>query len=151
MTVLEQWRLESTHGGRRWFRVKIYDTQEAMHAAAHRLKPWEGFEKFDGRLLGCVQTVPASYAHDDAELTTPRWPVNRLAGTIRLCSQHLWTEIIYHEVVHAACQVYRMNFARELNLGTGWEDLNDEENFAYIYGQLAADMDTALRNRPAIV
>lgn len=145
--ISEQWTIRCTQGGKRWFSVKVYDTQEAMHAAAHKLKPLEGFGTFDGRLLGLVQPVPAFYHDSDTEFQDPRWPRNGMAGTIRLSANHLWTEVIYHELVHAACQVYRMNFAREINLGPGWEDLSDEENFAYIYGQLAADMATALHLR----
>lgn len=100
--------------------------------------------------MGLVQTVPAMFADTDTELKNPHWPRNGLAGTIRLSSQHLWTEVIYHELVHAACQAYRMNFERVLNLGPGWDDLTKEEDFAYIYGQLAADMNTALANRAEI-
>lgn len=73
------------------------------------------------------------------------WPSTGLAGVIRLSAENLYPEVIYHELLHAACSTYRMNVDVELNLGTAYDDMSREEDLAYIYGQLAADMDTALK------
>lgn len=74
------------------------------------------------------------------------WPENGLAGVIRLSAENLYPEVIYHELLHAACATYRMNVEVELNLGTAYEDMGREEDLAYIYGQLAADMHDALKS-----
>lgn len=150
--IVESWKIASEHLGRRWWWVKVHDTSKALARAAHRHQPHNGWEYWRaGNVLGCVQGE-AGYEWVDADPSSPkngqmRWPVGGYAGIIRLCSEHLYPEVIYHELLHAACCVYRMNVARSIDLGTGFESLEREEDLAYILGQLASDMSDALRAR----
>jgi hypothetical protein len=56
-----------------------------------------------------------------------------------------FTEIVAHELVHAAATIYRIAVAHTINLGAGRGKAHEhEEDFAYIYGELAADMQSKL-------
>ncbi len=138
--ILTSWRIASEHGGARWWWVRVHDSPENLRESAYR-RSQEDREFWKDAVLGCCQ--PVRPWTDGGELLI--WPPNGLAGVIRLSAENLFTEVIYHELVHAACAVYRMNFARSVDLGTGLEDMAPEEDLAYIYGQLAADMDTELK------
>lgn len=143
MTVTETWTIASEHLGRRWWRVQVHDSMATMRDAAYRLHPWHGRAIWN-TAAACCQGVDERYSSKD-DFTAPQWPPNRYAGLIRLVDDYLYPEVIWHEVLHAACSTYRMNVARSVELGD--ECGEREEDLAYIYGQLAADMDSALRNR----
>lgn len=139
--ILQSWRISSTHGIPRWWWVRVHDDAADLRRAAFRHAPHEGRAAWeDHRIRGCCQPVRP---WTDGETDT--WPGNGLAGVIRLSAEDLYTEVIYHELLHAACAVYRMNVAAVIELGDGLSDMGREEDLAYIYGQLAADMDTALK------
>lgn len=136
----------------RWFWVRVYSSAKDMRRAAARYGP-EGLAHFS-RANACVQRVWAFHEEDDTEFKNPIYPDNGFAGVIRFNAQDMWTEVVYHELLHAATIVYRMNVAEDIQLGTGVYDssladpydvLANEEELAYIYGQLAADMDKGLR------
>lgn len=91
--------------------------------AAYRLRPGEDFSE----CYGCLHPVP-----DPA-------PVNGFAGTLRLAAGYLKSEIVAHELVHAALVVYRLNLRPDVRLGTGCG--RREEDLAYIYGELFADFE----------
>lgn len=151
MTVVETWNIASEHITRRWWQVKVYDTAEALRKAAHRYQPRHGRGYWGPETVGCCQQTTA-WVENGKDASDPAnfiWPPN-FAGVIRLVQTELWTEVIYHELLHAACAAYRMNVAARIDLGNAYGpegDLSREEDLAYIYGQLAADMDSALRKR----
>lgn len=80
----------------------------------------------------------------DAPVEPMLWPSTGLAGVIRLSAENLYPEVIHHELLHASCATYRMNVALDLNLGSAYDDMDREEDLAYIHGQLAAGMTDAL-------
>jgi hypothetical protein len=142
--ILKSWRIETDYvAPMRWLQVKVYDDVELLRRAAARYS-WQSVAEY-AQAVGCVQQTPERWLVDaDGKDQGPLWPANGLAGVVRLSADHLTTEVIHHETLHAAAVVYRMNVARAIYLGTG-EDMENEEKFAYIHGQLAADMDTHLR------
>jgi hypothetical protein len=127
-------------GPRRWCWVRVHDNVDQLRDAQHRLTPSGPRGEMDS--FGCFQSVPYRISY----LTNPdgdgRWPANGYAGTIRLAEGWVTSEVVPHELVHAAAQIYRMNVARVVNLG---EDCGDrEEDLAYIYGELFADLQDKL-------
>ena len=119
-------------GPRRWCWVRIHPTITHFEAAATRTSPWHPKDYWEG-CRGCFQPAPYRERHVDGEWTG-RWPTNGYAGVLRLIEGHTTPEIMAHELVHAAAQIYRMNVKRGIRLG---EDCGErEEQLAYIYGEL---------------
>jgi hypothetical protein len=148
--IVNSWRIETDWTGtRRWFWVRLYDSLPALRRSAAKYAQSngvrEGIRHFDPA-VACVQRVCVWHDLDsDPERRSPIWPDNGLAGVVRLERENLWTSVVFHEVFHAAAIVYRMDVAPSIDLGDGLTDLANEESFAYIYGELAADMDSGLR------
>lgn len=148
--ILNSWRIETDWSGtKRWLWVRLYDCLPALHRSAAQYSRRngcmnEGIGHFNGA-VACVQRVASAHSADDPEQLDPIWPDSGFAGVVRLERQHLYTSVIYHEIVHAAAIVYRMDVSPVIRLGDGLDDLVNEEAFAYIYGELAADMDFGLR------
>lgn len=55
-------------------------------------------------------------------------------GYVRLSKDYLSTEIVCHEILHAALWMYRCNFSRNANFGN--ECSQKEEDICHLYGQL---------------
>lgn len=115
-------------GPRRWCWVRIHATVEEMRVHAQRLNP-----ATDGGWADCCACFQ------------PCWKdcKTAFAGTLRLTEEWLTPEIVAHELVHAAAQVYRLNVRRDVRLGAGCH--GREEDLAYIYGELYAAMEAKLR------
>lgn len=122
-------------GPRRWCWVRIHPTVEHLREAKNRLNPASIDPDADVETFGCWQ--PTTYLRDDAG--NVEWPTNGYAGLIRLAEGHLTAEIAAHELVHAACAIYRMNVKSDIRLG---KDIGiREEDFAYVYGELYASFE----------
>lgn len=147
--IVETWTIASEHLGRRWWRVQVHDSAGTLQLAALKFRPRDA--PWD-KAIGCCHPVRPWILQDD-DPDNPagpvEWPRGGYAGLIRLSAEHLYPEVIYHELLHAACSVYRMNVALSIELGNGHVDIAREEDLAYIYGQLAADMADALVKRVA--
>jgi len=128
---------------RRWCRVRIHPTVEDLQAAAHRLRPDTRRAHWDG-CFGCFH--PSTYWQHD-ETGEIRYGRNGFAGTLRLAEGHVTSEIVAHELVHAALQIYRMNVTTEVRLGR--QCASREESLAYIYGELYASFEEAYHRRSA--
>jgi hypothetical protein len=118
----------------RWIWVRVHPTQAHMAEAAYRMAPYHGRD-FHKQALGCFQGTPTFERWDEDR---KRWQVRHrpCAGTLRLVDGHVTSEIVAHELIHAACQVYRGNVARSIRLE---QDCGPrEEQLAYIYGELFA-------------
>lgn len=111
-------------GPRRWCWVRIHPDSEDLCQAAQRLNANASSGDWAGT-VGCFQ---------------PAWPdcKTSYAGTLRLAEGWMTTEIVAHELVHAALTIYRINVHTDVRLGNGCRAR--EEDLAYIYGELAADM-----------
>jgi hypothetical protein len=105
-----------------------------MAAAAYRTSPHHGRD-WHREAEACFQPTP----HRE------RWDVDRkvwvtrhspCAGTLRLVDGNVTSEIVAHELMHAALQVYRGNVARSVRLEADCGPR--EEQLAYIYGELFA-------------
>jgi len=133
----------------RWFWVRIYDSVESLRKVANRVSEMRGGrgQEYDD-CLGCVQEVaPLINAdlHDPADMdylpqSALHWPENGFAGVIRFSKDWLTTEIISHEVTHAALVMFRMNIAMRPRLEGMAPDVGglrmNEEALAYAVGQL---------------
>lgn len=128
-------------GPRRWCRVRIHDTVEDLRAAAHRTRPHHGLDWWS-ECCGCFH--PTTHRLN-GQTDTPRFPANGFAGTLRLARGWITSEIVAHELVHAAAQIYRMNAKRDIRLGTACGQR--EEELAYIYGELYAALDAQYPHR----
>lgn len=146
--IVESWTVSSAHGGtRRWFWVRVHSDRAAMLRAAYRMKPWLGKQFFSSDTAGLCHPVAGRYRDTDLAFENPRWPANGFAGTVRLVADNMDSAIIAHELVHAAAAIYRMNIAPSIDLGDGFADIGREEDFAYIYGGLAGEMDYEISRR----
>jgi hypothetical protein len=148
--ILQSWRIASEHLTPRWWWVRVHSSAEDLRRAAYRYQPWTGKRFWANDALGCCQHA-RPLVHEDADPDVPApddllWPSYGFAGVIRFAAEALYPEVVHHEVLHAACATYRMNVAMDLHLGTGFTDMSREEDLAYIHGQLAADMDDALKS-----
>lgn len=131
--------------------VRVHSSPVEFRRAAHALRPHrDGVGHWD-RCYGCFH--PTCYRLN-VDTKAIRYPANGYAGTLRLIDRDAlaredvslpFDEIAAHELVHATATIYRMNVARTVNLGAGHgRSFEHEEDFAYIYGELAADMWTKL-------
>lgn len=148
--ILSQFKVATGYTApRRWFWVRIYDSVDSLRAVANRWAVWSngsGGEYDD--CVGCVQEVvpmiPAWYAEDDQDCLPSmglEWPADGFAGVIRLSYEWLTTEIIAHEVTHAAVTVFRMNVRMRPELeGMLDPERPNEEALAYAVGELTADL-----------
>lgn len=124
--------------------MSVHEDLLSLRRAAARYS-WQPFSAFSDA-MACVQQVPERWeVSQSGPDVGPLYPRNGFAGIIRLSKDHLWPEVIHHEILHAAAVVYRLNVAKDIQLGTFTDDTDAEENLAYIVGQLGADMDTKIR------
>lgn len=143
--IEKSWRIESNYTKPlRWFRVQVHDSLLSLRRAAARYS-WQPFSAFSDA-MACVQQVPERWeVSQSGPDVGPLYPKSGFAGVIRLSKDHLWPEVIHHEILHAAAVVYRLNVARDIQLGTFTDSTDAEENLAYIVGQLGSDMDAKIR------
>jgi hypothetical protein len=133
VTLAEGFTLSATHvGPRRWIQVRVHPNSDHLVVAADRLAPHHGLGWWED-CRGCFQ--PARYRIVQGQVVQAP---NGYAGILRLAKGWITPEIVAHELVHAACQIYRMNVKAELRLSNGCGER--EEQFAYIYGELAGAM-----------
>lgn len=130
---------------RQWLSVYVYDTVEEMRAAGEKYDNSEVQTNYP-EALGLCQESHMFYREEDVNYEGPvHYSRGGFAGVIRLAEKHLTLEVVLHEVVHAACIVYRRLYDRNVALGDGFESsMVNEERFAYIYGHMAEHMVLAL-------
>lgn len=147
--IVNQWKISTDWTlPARWFWVRVYDTPETLRKIATRVSPHTDYSG----CFGCVQEVTpwipegvSEEDQDDLPLSDLYFPENGFAGVVRLIDDYLYPEIIWHEVFHAACSVFRMNVAQRPQLeGFLDPERDNEEALAYAVGQLGADMNDAL-------
>lgn len=116
----------------RWCWVRVHPTAQHMRAAAYRSAPHHGRD-FHAASLACFQPSPYRERFVDGKWEQRH---SNYAGTMRLVGGDVTAEVVAHELVHAAVQVYRSNVKQRVVLG---EDCGPrEEQLAYIYGELFA-------------
>lgn len=125
--------ITTTWGGtRRWWIVRIHPDVENLRRAAARYHPGMDFSETAGVCQAAI------WIDDDGEYV--RYGENGYAGVIRFAPPFIVGEIVAHELLHAAVATYRMTFDRNVHLGQGVDER--EENLAYIYGELYADFES---------
>lgn len=131
--------IATTWGGiRRWWIVRIHPDVEHLRRAASRWHPGEDFTDTAG-------VCQAAIWLDDETGEFARYGERGYAGVIRLAPPYITGETVAHELMHAAVATYRMTFDKDVYLGQGVDDR--EENLAYILGELYADFETHFEHR----
>lgn len=120
-------------GPARYIRVIIHDTHADFMRAAERYEwgptigdgrePWGLFTPARPKQKYNLSTS------EFVDVTDKHW-----AGLVRLSWEHFDYEIVAHEMVHAACQIYRMDVKPMVNLGFACRP--NEETLAYMVGNL---------------
>lgn len=141
-TVLHLAQRHSHHrygGPRRYFRVVIHPDADDFREAATRYAGGD----FNGA-LGCCHPAPIRERYDKATGTWTDVADRHWGSILRFVTGHVHTEVVAHEVTHAALVIYRMDVHPDVRLGTGCHDR--EETLAYIAGDLMAAASTALHD-----
>lgn len=134
-------RHEEWHGPKRYVCIVVHDTVEEFRRACARYNYNDSSGGWEGA-VGAFHPVDRREKYDKAK---KRWidiTPKHFVGVIRLCREWCTDEVIVHEVVHAACHIFRLDVAKRVNLGTNC--FVNEERFAYIVGNLAASVNEAL-------
>lgn len=131
---------EETGGPRRWFRLVVHDTLVELREAAHRFRPEYGADWWT-ECAGCFHPAPLRRRYDKDG--TEHQIDTGYSGTLRFSAELVTTEIVTHEVLHAALCAYRMDVTTYVNLGNGIG--RREETLAYIHGDLCRATSDALR------
>jgi len=125
-------------GPRRYFHIFIHDDLDDMRAAAKR---YSGCSVDDA--LAVCQPAPLRIRYDNdgepVDVSDQHW-----GGIVRLVAGHITTEIVAHELTHAALVVYRMDINPDVRLGNGCR--LREEHLAYITGDLIGAASTVLHD-----
>lgn len=115
--------ISTSRVARSWWIVRIHPDLDNLRRAAHRYRPQHGLTWWS-ECYACCQPVHSK--------------PGGFGGILRFGQDHLYLEVLAHEVAHAAAATYRANIDPELNLGAECSDR--EEDLAYIYGELLADL-----------
>ena len=125
-------------GPKRYIRIAVHDTTHELQQAAKRYRG-EDFSNAGGLFH------PADTVYTILDDGTFRDDADRhYAGTMRLSREHLTTEVVAHETIHAAATIYRMDVITTIVLGNGCS--HREETFAYIAGHLISQVTNALHD-----
>ena len=114
--------------------IVIHDDLESMRKAAKRHSP---DQNFDGS-LAVYNPQPKKERFIKVDGIWENGKHRSFAGTIRLAKDYVHTEIVTHEAVHAACDIYRRHVHNQVHLGA--ECNYREEALAYISGELIANI-----------
>lgn len=124
----------SWSGPRRWWTVKIYPNLTSLRAASARFDPTTDFS----RCYACCQTQMFIV---DADTGERRFGHRGYTGVLRFSRTELRSDLITHELLHAAMSIYRINFSRDIRLGKRIASLQ-EERICYIFCELYAAFET---------
>lgn len=132
-----------------YFKVIVYENIKQLRKDTKKydaLRKVKIKDNEDEEILGLCHSFERYKADKDGKFK--RLPN---IGIIRLAKTYLTTEIVAHEVVHAAMHNYRIDYGNEDiyngtngNANFGNNCCDEEENFAYIYGELFRDITNKL-------
>ena len=126
-------------GPRRYFHVFIHDDEDQMRAAAVAYNGWP----VDDAEAVCQPAPSRQRLADDGE-TWEQVEPDHFGGILRFVQGNVTTEIVAHELTHAALVVYRMDINPDVRLGNGCR--LREEHLAYITGDLIGAASTVLHD-----
>lgn len=115
----------------------IHDSPEDLQQAARRYGRDVGDE-----CPACVHPAPVR-----ERLVNGEWVASNpatWAGVVRFSKGWITTEIVGHEMIHAALVIYRMDVCDDVRLGNGVG--KREETLAYIAGDLIGAASTMLHD-----
>jgi hypothetical protein len=132
-------RHDEWDGSRRYVHIAVHNTDDDLRRAAAAYRP--GADWTD--TAGCFHPADLRLRYDadgNAEdVSDPHY-----AGLMRLSREHLTTEVVIHETVHAAATIYRMDVCTMIRLENGCGER--EETLAYIVGDLSRAIVNALHD-----
>ena len=122
--------------------VYVYDDLKQMRKDSDQYDEKIGHETDNGNILGISHHYIREKVEKDGSSER-----RRDIGIIRLSKKHLATEIVAHELLHAALWNYRVNYGTERegegsleNADFGNSCNDDEETLCHIYGQMFRDL-----------
>jgi hypothetical protein len=116
---------------RRWWLIRVHDTLDQLRAAAARYHPGADFSE----CWACCQTA----AYRTNGRIVQYGGARGYTGVLRFAATHLTTEVVTHELLHAAVGTLRALGFPDVRLGRHVTDR--EEQLAYVYGELYADFE----------
>lgn len=125
---MKRFKLKSSQS-KFWFWVYIYKTQKELQEAANQFSRQGGQEEEPQAMLGIVHNYKRYWIEEGKPDT-----LHENIGIIRLTEEDMATEVVAHEIIHAAFGNYRAEHKTKANFGT--ETSDKEEDFAYLYGKL---------------
>jgi len=126
-------------GPRRYFHIFIHDDADEMRTAAEQYNGWP----VDDAEAVCQPAPVRAIVNADGDITG-RDNQAYFGGIIRFVKGNVTTEIVAHELTHAALVVYRMDINPDVRLGNGCR--LREEHLAYITGDLIGAASTVLHD-----
>jgi len=126
-------------GPRRYFHMFVHNGLDEMRAAA---LAYNG-DPVEDALAVCQPAPVRERLADDGETWEQTEPAH-FGGIIRFVDGHVTTEIVAHELTHAALVIYRMDINPDVRLGNGCR--LREEHLAYITGDLIGAASTVLHD-----
>lgn len=126
-----------------WVRVLVYDDVQQMRKESDDYDEKLGHARDNGDIAG----LSYHYCREQFDEKGKQIGRKNDIGIIRLCKKYLSTEVVAHELLHAALWNYRLNYGTEHEFegsienacfGQGCND--DEETLCHLYGQMFRDM-----------
>ena len=130
------WRHEIWKGPKRYIAIVVYDDLDKFRDACSGLDrdPRMEWKEAVGGFFG----IPLSEKQNPKTKNWERSGPKHFAGTMRLAGGWTTDEVILHEVMHAACHIYRLDVDYSVDVGSYCE--TNEENLAYITGDIGASV-----------
>lgn len=117
-----------------FFKVKIHGSIKELRKSANRYSDYIGEKGASyGDALAVTHTFQRVKISPDGKEEQ-----SLLVGLVRFSSKNISTQIVCHEVIHAALHQYRLTKNMVADFGEGCNE--EEEDFAHIYDSLFRDM-----------
>lgn len=121
-------------GPKRYIRIILHETIPELQAAARAYNPYDynGFRN----AAACFHTPLSKEKSIDGEWV--RVSNEHYGGIIRFAREYINLEVVAHECVHAAAELWRLDVQPSLVIGKYCGPR--EENLAYMVGDLTAEV-----------
>ena len=113
-----------------YFNVYVHEDLKTLRREANKFDEENGQPPENDDIYGVCHPYERIKIVDDEEVR-----LNNV-GILRFSREHLSSEIVAHETLHAAFWIYRLEYATDHNANFKDTCNQDEENFVHLYGQL---------------
>lgn len=130
----------SKHHGFRTHRVGI-----VVHPTVERLRKAHGPDPNYDRINGFCRPTPYRERYNKRTKAWERVPEGPTGAVVHMARGLVTTEIVTHELTHAALALYRINVKATVHLGNGVN--SREELLAYMVGELCREAANKITER----